>query len=48
MNLFNLWLHWVFLAMHGLSLLGANGDHSLAAVLGLLLAEASLVEEQGL
>ena len=34
--------------MHGLSLLGANGDHSLAAVLGLLLAEASLVEEQGL
>ena len=34
--------------MHGLSLVGADGGYSLVAVHELFLAEASLLEEQGL
>jgi len=34
--------------MHGLSLVGTNGGYSPVAVHELLLAEASLLEEQGL
>ena len=38
------WLHWIFVAAHGLSLVAVSGDHSLVAVLGPLIAVASLVE----
>ena len=37
------WLCWVFIAMRGLSLLVANGGYSPVALLGLLIAVASLV-----
>ena len=38
------WLHWIFVAARGLSLVAVGGDHSLVAVLGPLIAVASLVE----
>ena len=36
------WLHWVFTAAHGLSLLAASGGYSPVEVHGLLIAVASL------
>ena len=52
LNLFILfidfWLHWVFVAARGLSLVVASGGYSSVAVRGLLIAVASLVEEHGL
>ena len=38
------WLCWVFVAVHGLSLVVASRGYSLAAVCGLLIVVASLVE----
>ena len=43
---FNFWLHWVFVAVHGLSLVAASRGYSV--VHGLLIAVASLVAEHGL
>ena len=43
-----LWLCWVFVAMHGLSLVAASRGYSLLRLHGLLLAVASLVAEHGL
>ena len=37
------WLHWAFIAAHGLALV-ASGSRSPAAVCGLLIAVVSLVE----
>ena len=45
---FHLWLHRVFVAAHGFSLLVANGGYSPTVVHRLLLAVASLVEAQAL
>ena len=42
------WLHWVFVALHGLSLVVASGRVLFIAVHGLLIAEASLVAEHRL
>ena len=42
------WLHWVFVAVHGLSLLVESGHYSLVALRGLLIEVASLVAEHGL
>ena len=42
------WLHWVFIAAHGLSLVMMSRGYSLVAVRGLLIAVASLVMEHGL
>ena len=47
------WLHWVFVAARGLSLVAASGGYSslrllFIAVRGLLIAVASLVVEHGL
>jgi len=42
------WLHWVFVALHGLSLAAVSGDYSLAVVHRLLIAVASLVAEHRL
>ena len=42
------WLPWVFVAACGLSLVAENGGYSLAAVLRLLIAVASLLAEQGI
>ena len=42
------WLHWVFVAMFGLSLVVASRGYSLLGVLGLLTAVASLVAEHRL
>ena len=39
------WLHWVFTAACGLSLVVDNGGYSLVVVHRLLIAEASLVAE---
>ena len=39
------WLHWVFIAVRGLSLVVASGRYSLAATLWLLVAVTSLVAE---
>ena len=48
-NLFiYLWLHWVFVAARGLSLVAASGGYSSLLVRGLLIAVASLVAEHGL
>ena len=41
-------LHWVFVAARRLSLVLANGGHSLVGVQGLLIAMASLVVEHRL
>ena len=37
------WLHWVFVAVRGLSLVVASGSYSLVATLWLLVAITSLV-----
>ena len=42
------WLHWVFVAVRGLSLVAMSGGYSFLAVRRLLVAVASLVEEHGL
>ena len=42
------WLFWVFVAIHGLSLVAASGGHSLVVVCGLLTAVTSLVSEHRL
>ena len=42
------WLHWVFVAAHGLSLVVASGDYSLVVVCGLLIMSVPLVAEHGL
>ena len=39
------WLHWVFIAVLGLSLVVASGSYSLVAMLWLLIAVTSLVAE---
>ena len=41
------WLHWVFVAARGPSLVAASGGYSVV-VRGLLIAVASLVAEHGL
>ena len=41
-------LCWVFVVVHGLSLVPASGGHSLVVVHGLPTAGASLVAEHGL
>ena len=41
------WLHWVFVASKGLSLVEVSGGYSLAVVCGLPVV-ASFVEEHGL
>ena len=46
--LFIFWLHWVFVAACGLSLVVASGGYSLVTGHGLLIAVASLVAEHGL
>ena len=43
-----LWLYWVFIALGSLSLVVASGNYSLVAVLGLLIAVASLVVQHRL
>ena len=43
-----LWLHWVFVAAHGLTLVAESGGLLFIAVRGLLIAVASLVAERGL
>ena len=45
---FYFWLHWVFAAAHGLSLIVASGGLLLVAVHELLIAMASLVAEHRL
>ena len=42
------WLHWVFVAERGLSLVGGEWGLLFAVVRGLLIAVASLVAEHGL
>ena len=42
------WLHWVFVATHGLSLAVVSGGYFLVVEHGLLIAGASLVAEHGL
>ena len=37
------WLHWVFVAVCGLSLVAASGGYSLLRCVGFLIAVASLV-----
>ena len=46
--LFYFWPHRVFLAVRGLPLVAASWGYSPVAVLGLLIAMASLVEEHRL
>ena len=41
-------LHWVFVAVRGLSLVAASGAYSFIVVCGLLIAVASLVVEHRL
>lgn len=43
--LFILWSHWVFIAVHGLSLVVGSVVYSLLWCTGLLIAVASLVAE---
>jgi len=43
-----IWLRWVFVPSHGLSLVMASRGYSLIAVCRLLIAVASLVAEHGL
>ena len=40
------WLHWVFAARQGFSLIAASGGYFLVAVQGLLIVVASLVAEK--
>ena len=42
------WLHWVFFAVCGLSLVAVSADFSLAVVHGLLISVTSLIVEPGL
>ena len=42
------WLHWVFVAVHGLSPVRASGAHSFLVVRGLLVAAASPCGERAL
>ena len=42
------WLHWIFIAAHGLSLVAASRLYPLVVVLGLLIAAVSLVMGCGL
>ena len=42
------WLYWVFIAVHGLSLVVASGVYSLVLVHRLLIVVASLIVEHGL
>ena len=42
------WLHWVFVAVHRLSLVVASGGYSSVVVRGFLIAVASLVVEYGI
>ena len=42
------WLHWVLVAVHGLSQVVSSGGYSLVVVLGFLIVVASLVAEHGL
>ena len=42
------WLHWVFIAAHGLSQVAGSGGPLFVVVCGLLIAVASLVVEHGL
>ena len=42
------WLHWVFIAVRGLSLVVVSGGLLFVAVHRLLIAVASLVAEHGL
>ena len=46
--LFIYWLHWVFIAAHGISIVVESGSCSLVVVHGLLISVASLVEEHRL
>ena len=43
-----IWPHWIFIAVCGLPLVAASRGYSLVAVLGLVIAVASLVAECGL
>ena len=47
-ELVNFGLHWVSVAVHGLSLAAENGSYSLAVVRGLLFAVSSIDAERGL
>ena len=42
------WLHWVSVAVHGLSLVVTSRGSSLVAVCGLLITVVSLVAEHGI
>ena len=42
------WLYWIFIAVHGLSLVVAPGGYPLVVVHRLLIAVASLIVEHGL
>ena len=42
------WLHWIFAAVSGLSLVVASGGYSLLQCSGLLIVVASLVRKHGL
>ena len=48
MNVFLFWLHWVFIAARGLSLVVASRGYSLVEVRGLLIAVASLIAKHRL
>ena len=47
-NSLNFWLHWVFVAARGLSLVAVSGGLLFVVVCGLLIAVASLVAEHRL
>ena len=47
-NVFLFWLHWVFIAARGLSLVVASRDSSLVEVHRLVIAVASLVAKHRL
>ena len=46
--LFIYWLHWVFVAIHGLSLVSVSESYSLVVVQGLLIAVSSCCRAQAL
>ena len=45
-NCFNFWMFWVFVAVHGFSLVAVSGGYSLVVVSWLLIVVASLVEHR--
>ena len=47
-NILYFWLHWIFIAAHGLSLVAASRLYPLVVELGLLIAAVSLVTGRGL